>query len=306
MEYKESVMDRLGQTFELYKNNFVKLTLPVFLYNLLSVVFIIGIVISIVWLFLGNTPPNIGLLIFLGILFLIVFLAYFIFYIPVFNCSIKSIKDAANWEKIDLKANFSYAMKHFWWMVMVYWYVFLYVMLIPVAILLVWLILIALGSYWIWSFILMIWSLVYLWFAIYRWLKSMFSVYNAIDKNNYSKENFYEYMKITDSKLWRIIGNFLVYALVVWVIMLIVWIILGVIWLWTSSITEWLKDFQNIDKFIQNYSFFGSLIGNILNTAVSAIATVFGFVFIYIFYKRLDSEYTGKQENKVEIKTKEL
>jgi hypothetical protein len=40
MEAKAGVINRIGQSFNLFKNNFLKLFLPIFIYNLIWVVVI--------------------------------------------------------------------------------------------------------------------------------------------------------------------------------------------------------------------------------------------------------------------------
>ncbi len=289
MQYKEGVLDRFGQSLELYGKNIIKLTLPFFIYNLLVLVIAMWSIMSILATFTGGSEPTMGMAIFVIIAMLLLFLVYIIFTVPVLACTLRSIKNVANGEKADLKANFSYGMKNFWEIVKVYWFVFLYVMLIPMVIIVVGITMLALGIE-AGAIVIMIGGFVQIAFMIYRGLKTAFSVYDAIDTDNYTKENFDKKLSLTDGKLLRVFGNFIVYAILVSLIMWVVGMVIGNIWT-NPSITD--IDFKDLKSFVaytQSYNFFGGLIWDIIGLLFSAITTVFGFVFVYIFYKRLETE----------------
>ncbi len=289
MQYKEGVLDRFKQSLGLYGKNFVKLTLPFLIYNLLVLVVVMWVIMTVLATFTGGEPTT-GMALFVLITMILVLLVYIIFTVPVFACTLRSIKNAANGEAIDLKANFSYGMEHFWGIIKVYWLVFLYVMLIPMLIIVAGLIMLALNIS-AGGIVIMVGGVVQLIFVIYRGLKTTFSVYDAIDTDTYTKENFDKKLALTDGKLLRVFGNFIVYGILVSIIMWLVGMIVGGIWYANPSITD--INFQDLTSFIaytQSYNFLGGLVGDIVNLFFSAITTVFGLVFVYIFYKRLEVE----------------
>ncbi len=326
MEAKEKFFDRIDQSFILLKWNFKHLFIPLFLYNILSyIIFFILFfgLIFFVWTSLSKVQniaseqlnpsmilenfwvANLTLSVVLVILWIISIL---ILYIPFFIWTVKSIKQAYSWENINCKENI---ISSFWDILKsfkTYWYIFAYVFLIPFLVFIVaglvfifWTVLensLLNKIAWI-IFIFSILSFVII--AIYRWLRSTFSIYSAVDKNEYTKENFNFSISITKSKLWRIFWNFALILIITSVLSsMLNWVIWAIIpWSWSSEITETgnhLKDVINGILILKEYMFSISYVLESLATSViSTFFWVFMLVFSYVFFKRLEIENSPKE-----------
>ncbi len=289
MKYKEGVLDRFSQSIELYGKNFIKLTLPFIIYNAIMLLAVMWAIITILATLTGGNEPTTAMAILVILAIIVVLLVYLVFSVPVFACTFRSIKNAANGETIDLKANFSYGMKNFWGVIKMYWFVFMYVVLVPFIITLIGFIMIIAGIE-AGSFVVVIGGVMQLIFLFYRGLKTSFSVVDSIDTDNYTKENFDKKLSLTNGKLWRVIGNYFVYGILVGIIMWVVGMITGSIWTNPSIVDIDFKDLRSFIVYTQSYNFFAGLVGDIIELVISSILTVFGMAFVYIFYKRLESE----------------
>ena len=330
---KEEIFDRIEQSFELFKDNFVKLILPIFLYTFLTATVFISIwtffLVKYWQTFSQNfiDKDSIDTLSFLQYspeiiiwisVWIILILLYVIFYIPFVLATIKWIKNAYNWEDIDVKKNIFYWFKSILKSFQTYWYIFAYVALIPAIIWIIWWILAIYGMSYnndnyttIWAITAGIALILFIFFSIYRWMKSNFALYSAIDKEQYTKDNFKNSVGITDKKWWRIFGN----ILLTWIIVsLVTWVIQSwiksfdswfSIWAWADTISE-LKEnpeaiFKLADEILATYSPITNFILNTLQGFINSVMTVFIMIFIYILYKRLEIE-SSISENKVEEK----
>ncbi|PIE85096.1 hypothetical protein CSA08_03550 [Candidatus Gracilibacteria bacterium] len=289
MKYKEGVLDRFSQSIELYGKNFIKLTLPFIIYNAIMLLAVMGAIITILATLTGGNEPTTAMAILVILAIIVVLLVYLVFSVPVFACTFRSIKNAANGETIDLKANFSYGMKNFGGVIKMYWFVFMYVVLVPFIITLIGFIMIIAGIE-AGSFVVVIGGVMQLIFLFYRGLKTSFSVVDSIDTDNYTKENFDKKLSLTNGKLWRVIGNYFVYGILVGIIMWVVGMITGSIGTNPSIVDIDFKDLRSFIVYTQSYNFFAGLVGDIIELVISSILTVFGMAFVYIFYKRLESE----------------
>ena len=88
---------------------------------------------------------------------------------------------------------------------------FVYVWLLPCLILIIGLAGVIVGSILDYEMVLQLSNIVltigviYLFVnMIYRGLKSMFALYNAIETDDFSKETFYNHLSYTKNQLWRI------------------------------------------------------------------------------------------------------
>ena len=332
---KETVFDRIEQSFELFKNNFVKLILPLFAYSFVAITIPMSVA-SYLWVeyikrFYKNFDENkiyenINWLIYSNeiviwiSIFIILTIVYLTLYIPFWLATIKSIKQWYNWEEITVKENIVYWFKNIFNSFKTYWYVFAYVALVPALIWIAWgLLYIYWIQFWnenftqIWAIISIFAIIFFIFFSIYRWTKSSFYMSSAIDKNEFTKENFNFSVKVTKTKFWRIIWNFLLIGLI---ISLITWIINTILSLLGSSFDfniESLADLEEnwnigdliniVNETLKSYSPITNFILNSIDTFINTISTVFILIFTYILFKRLEIENSPeivKEENKKE------
>ena len=131
----------MEQAFVLFKNNFLWLFLPFFLYNFISIVIIwtiskyyimknISWIWSVEWLdyfsFLNDSAVVIWL-----VAWTILFILYLLLYIVVLLWFLKSMNQVMSGEKIDIISNLKYWISNFWNSMKTYWYIFSYIALIP-------------------------------------------------------------------------------------------------------------------------------------------------------------------------------
>lgn len=333
MNIKEWIFDRIDTTFTLFKNNFLWLFLPFFLYNFISVVVIWTIVkyymmTSMAWIETNNiidlfTFLNNPTVVILILLWIILFILYLLLYIIILLWFIKSVKQALSEEKITILENVQYWINSFWLSMKTYWYIFSYVALIPSLIFILWWILFNL-SYYLWNLeslqILSLWIIglsliIFVIFLIYRWTKATFAIYSAVDDNTFDKENFNSSISITQSNWWRIFWNFLLLGIMISIILSIIGTIISLVsffgsWGWSllKSLLEINSNWWNfnleemkllLEWYVNNFSILSEILSNILDNIIKTISTIFVLIFTYIFYIRL--KYESNKEEKIEL-----
>lgn len=333
MNIKEWIFDRIDTTFTLFKNNFLWLFLPFFLYNFISVVVIWTIVkyymmTSMAWIETNNiidlfTFLNNPTVVILILLWIILFILYLLLYIIILLWFIKSVKQALSEEKITILENVQYWINSFWLSMKTYWYIFSYVALIPSLIFILWWILFNL-SYYLWNLeslqILSLWIIglsliIFIIFLIYRWTKATFAIYSAVDDNTFDKENFNSSISITQSNWWRIFWNFLLLGIMISIILSIIGTIISLVsffgsWGWSllKSLLEINSNWWNfnlekikllLEWYVNNFSILSEILSNILDNIIKTISTIFVLIFTYIFYIRL--KYESNKEEKIEL-----
>jgi len=319
------VLDRIEQTFKIFKDGVLFLIIPLFIYNFLS--FFIWIVIFLYiffwWYFdfILSNPDYSAIssylsspkFIFLIALFSFLFLLYSLLYIPFYIYTIKTIKNLYNWENIDIKSNFKYWISNFLTIMKTYWFVFSYVALLPALIFILWWWIFNISYFlwlWediqkIWMFTMIFWSIFFLIFLIYRGLKVKFSIISAVDNDNYTKENFNHSINKTDDNWWRILWN----LLIIWIIIsFVTWTLSQIFWLlFWQSLDFWnLSQFwpENIKNLISSFSVLNYVISSFFDLVINTSGTIFIIVFTYVFHKRLSIEMDSL--DKVDNKKEEL
>lgn len=326
---KQTVLDRIEQTFELFKNNFIQLLLPIFIYTFFSFTIFISIFTLLLvnyWKeFLSTLNKNNvfenfewffyspEIIIWITIWMILVIL-YVTLYIPFILATVKWIKQAYNWEKVTTYVNIKYWFQNILNIFRTYWFIFAYVALIPALIWIVWGLLFI---YWwqyqdsnfsrIWAIITSIWLVLFFIFSIYRWVKSSFSIYSAIDKNSYTKENFNSSINITTNNWWRIVWNLmLIWFILSFSIGLIKSIIGGFgssfdISMGNEIITK-LKEnpeaiYPMISEILNSYSPISNFIINTIEALLNSIINVATIIFSYVLLKRLEIENVDEVNN---------
>lgn len=188
-----------------------------------------------------------------------------------------------------------------------YRYMFVYIAIIPAIFFIFWWLIFNIWYFYdlqfnykiIGTFLMAVWFLYFIINMIYKWIKSTFAIYSAIDKDDYSKNNFLESIIITNKKWWRIIWNLILVWLIVWLLSSVASNIFSIFFgkIWDFSLIDFENiNFEMIKNFASTFSFFNYFASWFLNNLVNTIGTVFIYIFIYVFYKRLVFEYTNNSE----------
>lgn len=305
MEPKASVFGRLWQSFKLFKGNFLKLWLPIFVYNFVSFALVWSVITFFIFWMLKNlsidtldplavySNPKVIIATSLGI---IAFIAYLLLYIPVTLWLLKWIKQSINWKNITLVPNVSYWFSRLFLSFKTYWYIFSYVALIPALFFICWGILVIVWmKFWI-NVLLIIWwgllsiaGLVFFLFALIRWIKSIFALYSAVDDDEFTKENFLFSIKSTDNNWWRILWNFIVFWIIIWVISFVTTLIFAYIPFSSFGNTD-LQNTDDLSLLIENFSVIPYIVWSFFQLIISTIIVVFASIFIYLFFLTLKNE----------------
>jgi hypothetical protein len=111
-------------------------------------------------------------------------------------------------------------------------------------------------------------------------------------------------VKITNDNWWRILWNFLL----LWILIsLVSWLISSILslitfWLWgwwdlIETILWWLESKNPefikpaLEEYISNFSLIYEVIWNTLDAIIKTISSIFGIIFTYLFYLRLNREF---------------
>jgi hypothetical protein len=338
MNIKEWVFDRISSSLTIFKNNFKELFIPFFVYNFISITIVwtiaqyyfVNSLASIddynnldTFSFLNNSAVVTSMAI-----WMFLFILYLIVYVYVLLSLMESIKQALKWEKINMTKNLIYWFENFWNSMKTYWHIFVYIAMIPSLLFILWWIMFNLSYYLdtlpllasIWWWLMIISALIFIVFSIYRWTKSKFALYSAVNSDEYTKENFLRSVKYTDWNWWRIVWNFILawilVSLVGYIISAINWLISFWLW-WGSDLMSWLseafynKDFSNIKDivtvYLNDFSFTAEILWNIFDTFYKTIWNVFLIIFSYLLYLRLWIEYVNNNwwNTSIENKTNE-
>ncbi len=339
MKIKEQFFDRFDQSFKLVKNNFVWLFIPVFVYHMLAFVIFtvliwtffltkIGDINNIenfnIWLFLSD-PAVVSMI----TVWIFVFLLYLLLYIVIILTTLKSIKKTVEWEKIDINESVMYWFSRFFSSMKTYWYMFVYVYLIPALVFIVWWILLNIWLFnnndsmsYIWGWIMIVSLITWIVFVIYRWTKATFALYSAVDNDSFEKENFDNSIGITNRDWWRIFWNILFIWMIIgfWTSMIesAIWMFIFGLSLWWSVLSSWISELiswgnpeniiDNITQYFENKSIFYDIFKNLFSITLQSIWTVFIIVFTYLFYLRLyrEDEYFRNKWDKVVVEEKNI
>jgi len=321
---REAVFDRIEDSFDLLKNNIKELFLPFFAFQFITMVVLYNIISSIFFSMFNfsedmnasgaldsfwNLYTDPQFILFITVVIFIV-LAYLTIFVPFLVSVIRWISIAYKWEKLDMIENIKYWFINFSNSFKTYWYIFAYIALIPSLIIIIWWLWVIYGqSFWNNSimnssfYIVWIWALILAISSIVRWLKSTFALYWAIDKEEYTKENFNSTINVTKNNWWRIWWNlfllWFIISLASWIFSGIIWVIS---WIWSGfSVSDLAsikrpEDVTALMENIGNTTIF-SLIWDTLNLVISVAAWIFTYTFTYILYKRLELESSNEKGN---------
>ncbi len=311
MDFKEKALDRIEQTFNIVSNNKNILLWPI-LTNLSA--FLVFSVISYSWSAYLNIGPefykdqtNISL--FSGFVLMLIFLI--LLQIVVLLWVIMNTKDIVNWVSKPFEEYLWYWFNRLLESFITYFYMFMYVLFIPSLILILWLSVILVGikvwEIWqnshpslysiIWGLLIFVSIVIFIYFWIYRGLRSKFAIFSAVDESAFTKANFENNLLITKWKTFRIFWNFLLLGILIWLVSSLFssfgssidWYFIWNSWVSLVAMLDSGKiDSETIKIFIARL-FFPSF-SMIISILLSSLATIFTTVFSFIFYKRLKFE----------------
>lgn len=306
MKPKEKVLDRIEQSFIVFKDNFIVLFFTIFIYNFITfIIWFIFYINFIKRLFSIIINNNINFLdiffnwefIYLFTLWFFIFIIILILYIPIFLSLLKSIKDIIKWKEVDVYSNINYWFKNLLNSFKTYWYIFVYVALIPSLIFITWWILLNIWFYsWnlnilknLWIFLMIFSVLLFICFYVYKWLKSKFSLYSAVNNDSYTKDDFQLTLSYTNNNWLRILWNFILVWLILW---LLTWLISSIFTSFIGS-SFWDINMDNIfeiQDILKNISYTQEFFRWFINNVFKSISIIFISIFTYIFYLRLKFE----------------
>lgn len=312
MQIREKVLDRIEDCIGILTKN---IDLIVWIIGIYTSIFIVSS--AIFQILLSNLiidenffkhPINYGIF-WIYIFYLLIIT---ILYIWIYLWIIKKLVNISKWIDSDIKEDLIFGIKNIINSFYTYYYVFLYVYLIPSIIIIIELILILYNLrkenninqiMWI---VIGITVLISLFFIIYRWLKTTFAIYWAIDKNDFSNDNFIFTTKITDKKWWRIFWNLMLINLI---LSLIWWTMSWFLWAFSffgpqfdetkikEMFTSNTMDFILLKEYIQSvFSFnIATAIQGLFEKIFSGLTFLVNVSFIFILYKRLEIEYNEEK-----------
>ncbi len=310
---KENFLDRMEQAFMMLINRKDILAWAAIIYWWMPVATIMlwKIFISLVNLDAFFTHSANYIII---IVALLAWLALIFIQIGILLWFIKYVAELYKWSPVDLKDSMIFGIQRIWASCYTYYYIFLYTLLIPSLFFIGWLLLILVDliggkiswSEWFqWGQYANIWLIFFglsfcltLYFAIYRWIKSTFAIYKAVDNDDFTKKSFEDSIKLSDNKWVRVFWNLLGVGLIVGLAMSIFNGIFSIGWssLDMDSMQAMQKgDVTSIKYILQGISPFGVWI--VLSSILGGIGWIFSITFTYLFFKRLEFE---SQNNTIE------
>ena len=309
---KANFVDRVEQSIVILKNNLLPIAIPITIVNVFFLVIVPSLMaraLPLEELASWDITQKLPLLFTLGTSLLLAYIiAYLFLLIPVQIAMLKSIKHSLAWEKVTLTQYLWYGFKTILQAFKTYWYIFLYVYIIPALLFIVWGLIfiistmiwsdLQLAIMWLWWTIMGASLLVTIVFALYRWTKAQFWLVSAIDEEEFTKENFQHSLSLSDKKWWRVFWNLFWIWFIVGCVVNLVWFLIGIASIFSSDWTDiaeeiWESEQElNIQEVAAEFSQFriGTFISDIFATGIWSILWTLIVVFAYILFMRLRQE----------------
>jgi hypothetical protein len=313
-QVKAGFLDRVEQSFLIFRDNALALSIPplVFQCIFLAVIpLVFGILFNQAFSLdkiipqgeniMFNTSTSIALVFWVSIVGILV-LAYLILMIVIQLGTLQSIKQAISGTKPTPKENIlQYGLQNLWASFKTYWYIFAYVALIPALIFIFGGVLFILSQTYfsqdivrdIAIAIMIISALVFIVFAVYRGIRSTFSLVHAVDKQSFTKENFQNSLTITKWKWWNITWNIVLVSFIGGLATSLLGNLagsIGFLWQDFSLLAELpqdgSKDYLTALKQFTEFNVF-RFIGSTLKIILSTLLSVYLSVFIYVMMRSL-------------------
>jgi hypothetical protein len=227
---EQGFLSRIKESFLLFVKNFLGISLYYVIFVIIS-----WITLSLLWNFIfsiafkfvsvnkdawidANSYVNMW---YFAIIYWFIALSVAILKIPFYISLVKNIENSFNWELVNKNANLKYWFTSIWKIFNTYWYIFKYVVLIPSLLLIIGLLVIFVDQG-IWVLIIILSLLVFIYFSIFRWLRSFLSLIYAIVYNDFSNDNFKKSILLTKNKIWSIFWNIIWLSIFFWFIWFII------------------------------------------------------------------------------------
>lgn len=253
-------------------------------------------------LFALLSSPQIDILLVLGMTYLIL---YLLSYIPFELATVKSVQQLIAWEKIQPQENFRWGVAKIYDYCVLYYYIFLYMLGIPSALFILWgLIYLVdalshigkLGTLWIvWLFISWVGAVLACYFMVARGTRVSFSLFHAVEKNNFEKQEFSSSVELTYGQWWRVLWNFFVSGIIMSLLSgVFTWVINMIWWIGSPDYLSMIKSLHDSSGSI-DFSSYGqfdifAFISSCLSYILKAFTLCFVTLFSYIFYLRMSLE----------------
>lgn len=315
MEFKEDVIWRLDQTMNILLNNKKIIIFSVLYYLFLMLFLILSFNLISRFFYLWEMWYLSLNNLYLVILAFFIFVTYLMWLLSLNISAIKMIKDIDGWIDNELSAYVMYWFSKIIPSFVTYYYIFLYTLLVPVIVLIIfsigvtyylyewWITRFGTSNIWILFFIafivgvaLFIFFPLFIYYWIYRWTKAKFAIFDAIYNEDFTKESFNRSILLSKDKWFRVFGNLLLIAIII--------LIFTSIFNWIASSIDWILWFAsfNYREGFRNYSFdpemlrwifkiiFFPTLWVIIKVIITWISMSFSLIFVYTLFRRLSTE----------------
>lgn len=319
----KSFFERFSQSFSVLRKDFLSISTYYIFFTVITGAlfsFLWGLVFSLAFKFVNfnqtswidsNSYINLW---YFWIIWFILFITVALLKIPFFIALIKNIKDAYNWELIDKKSNLIYWFSKLWAIFNTYWLIFKYVALIPSLILIAWLMVVFFDTT-IWGIIIWLAILIFIYFWIFRWLRSFLSLIYSISSDDYTDDSFKKSIELTKWNVWVLFWNIILLAIVFWIFWVIFSSLTSFLDTWTQSIFWLIQDVyinhqpldqEKINSLVSSMTpnssnMIISLFKNIINLIFSTTLAVFWFVFYFLLMKKFEIDKWFTNDDLIEV-----
>ncbi|MFA5916696.1 MAG: hypothetical protein WC850_00495 [Candidatus Gracilibacteria bacterium] len=223
---EQGFLSRIKDSFLLFVKNFLGISLYYIIFVIISgiTLSLLGnYIFSIAFKFVNvnkdvgidaNTYINIG---YFAIIYGFIALSIAILKIPFYISLVKNIENSFNGELVNKNTNLKYGFTSIGKIFNTYWYIFKYVVLIPSLILIIGLLVVFVDQF-IGTLIIILSLIVFIYFAIFRGLRSFLSLIYAIVYNDFSNDNFKKSIFLTKNNIGSIFWNIIGLAIFFWFI----------------------------------------------------------------------------------------
>lgn len=323
---KENFVDRVEQSIVHLKNNLLPIALPITICNILFLILIPTIgaqLLPLEDITSWDISQKLPLLVSLSVTVILAYIITFAFIlIPVQVAMLKSIKESLAGNKVGTTQYLWYGFKNIGNIFKTHWYIFLYVLIIPALLFIVWGLIFIIASMlsvsigwqimWIWWAIMILSIIIFMISIIYKGTKATFWLISAIDTEEFTNENLHASTQLSDKKWWRVFWNLFWISFIIWCVINLISFIVGLIslasfdWSSISELSETNEEL-NIQKTIAEFSQFNisGLITDIISTGIWSMLWTLITVFSYILFLRLRQESKSivieKKNNEIEL-----
>ncbi len=324
LEKNKDFLSRVELSFTIFLKKWKEFVIPVYIFQLF---FFVLLPLIFTQLFMNSVSIwedsslvdqkmsfYISLLMTMGLFF---FLLYVTLIIPVQIHIINVAQKTINQKEVSIYDSILYAVWNVSNIFKTYWYIFAYTLLVPSIILIIWGFFIIWGQF-SWSdnksvlYSIGIWCVViatmlWIFYWIYRWIKSSFAIYSALDAKDFTKENFMESLRLTRWNWWNIVVNIIwfwfILSLIQWLASKILKIFFPSSLDYSSFMSGNFKDPAQIQKIIESFTAFkfSAFILKILEMWISSIAMCLTTIFLYLLFLSYKHTIIQKDEVTIEV-----